>query len=205
MSADQSIKPVEYRPVIGFPGYRVGDDGTVWSCWVRVRLGYARGTKCVIGTEWKRLKAKPNSRGYPRVTLCRDGKIVQRTVHRIVLEAFVGPRPQGLQCCHEDDVKTNNSLTNLRWGTPKSNQADSIRNGTFCRGERQGGSKLKKNDVLRIRIRHEQGASLSAIAQEHGVTKSCVADVVKGRSWSWLQATTVNTISFARTSEPKTP
>jgi hypothetical protein len=34
-----SQPPVEYRDVPGFPGYRVGTDGSVWSCWERTAGG----------------------------------------------------------------------------------------------------------------------------------------------------------------------
>lgn len=63
--------------------------------------------------------------GYPRVSL--RGKWLQ--VHRLVLEAFVGPCPEGLECRHLDDVKTNNHLSNLMWGTRIENRADMVRNG----------------------------------------------------------------------------
>jgi len=46
---------VEYRDIPGFPGYRAGDDGSVWSLWKKVFGGY-RSPRWVIGDEWKRLK-----------------------------------------------------------------------------------------------------------------------------------------------------
>jgi hypothetical protein len=52
-----------------------------------------------------------------------------RAVHQLVLEAFVGPRPEGLVCCHRDDNSFNNHLSNLRWDTPQANERDKIRNG----------------------------------------------------------------------------
>jgi hypothetical protein len=50
-------------------------------------------------------------------------------VHHLVLLAFIGPRPDGLQGLHFDDDASNNSLGNLRWGTPSANMHDCIRNG----------------------------------------------------------------------------
>jgi hypothetical protein len=67
---------------------------------------------------------------YPVVALyTADHKRVQRPVHQLVLEAFVGPRLPGTEACHEDDITTNNKLTNLRWGTKKENAQDRLRNG----------------------------------------------------------------------------
>lgn len=50
-------------------------------------------------------------------------------VHRLVLEAFVGPCPDGMVACHWDDNPENNHLNNLRWDTESSNQRDKVRNG----------------------------------------------------------------------------
>ena len=60
----------------------------------------------------------------------RDGYPVVHGIklHRLVLEAFVGPRPRGQMCCHADDNPDNNRLDNLRWGTSRENQQDRIRN-----------------------------------------------------------------------------
>jgi len=63
--------------------------------------------------------------GYPTVNL--SAKTYQ--VHVLMLKAFVGPRPSGLYGCHNDDVRTNNVLSNLRWGTPSSNSQDKLRHG----------------------------------------------------------------------------
>lgn len=59
------------------------------------------------------------------------GITVTRYVHHLVLEAFMGLRPQGTEACHWDGDATNNRLANLRWDTSKGNKADSIRLGTF--------------------------------------------------------------------------
>lgn len=63
-----------------------------------------------------------------QVKLCKGGDICTTLVHRIVLEAFVGPCPEGAVACHWDDDPDNNCLDNLRWGTPKDNAQDAIRN-----------------------------------------------------------------------------
>jgi HNH endonuclease/NUMOD4 motif len=65
---------------------------------------------------------------------------VARKVHHLVLEAFVGPRPEGMEALHWDDDPSNNHLINLRWGTHSENVHDSVRNGThssFTRRDRR--------------------------------------------------------------------
>lgn len=69
------------------------------------------------------------SNGRPMVALSVNGKARRTGVGPLVLEAFVGPRPPGMDCCHWDDVPTNNVLGNLRWATPAANTADKLRNG----------------------------------------------------------------------------
>ena len=94
-----------WRPYPADPRYQVSDHG---------RVKGLRG----------QLLSLPITEGYRRVTV--GGKAIG--VHVMVLESFVGPRPDGLIACHWDDVKTNNLLTNLRWGTYSDNQVDSVRN-----------------------------------------------------------------------------
>lgn len=88
--------------------------------------------------------------GYLRVGLCKQGKTRTELVHPLVLEAFVGPRPEGCDCCHLNDVPDDNRLENLRWGTRSQNILDSVRNGnhinarkTHCiRGHQLSGANL---------------------------------------------------------------
>ena len=60
-----------------------------------------------------------------------NGRTVSRYVHHLVLEAFVGPRPEGTEACHGDGNGTNNKLANLRWDTHAENIKDSVSHGTF--------------------------------------------------------------------------
>lgn len=45
-------------------------------------------------------------------------------VHRAMLEAFVGPCPEGMECCHNNGNGLDNRLENLRWDTREENIAD---------------------------------------------------------------------------------
>ena len=61
---------------------------------------------------------------YPYFMLVnQDGKKLFRKTGRLVLEAFVGPRPDGSQVSHLDDDPSNSNLTNLAWETSDQNQA----------------------------------------------------------------------------------
>ncbi|MFL6113118.1 MAG: hypothetical protein ACJ786_17430, partial [Catenulispora sp.] len=55
----------ELRQVVGFPGYLVGSDGSVWSLWVR-------GSP-YMGGKARRMRTKPQASGYVMVGLCSGG------------------------------------------------------------------------------------------------------------------------------------
>lgn len=69
------------------------------------------------------------SHGYHYVGLYRDGKIHRVRVHRLVLSAWRGACPDGMDGLHRNDDRDNNSLSNLYWGTPTQNGHDAVRNG----------------------------------------------------------------------------
>ncbi len=47
----------------------------------------------------------------------------------LVLKAFVGPRPHGMEACHNNGDSTDNRLENLRWDTPSANNYDLVLHG----------------------------------------------------------------------------
>lgn len=69
----------------------------------------------------KILKPKIERTGYLRVALFNGGKRKEYKVHRLVMLAFVGECPYGLQVNHKDENKRNNMLANLEYVTPKEN------------------------------------------------------------------------------------
>lgn len=70
------------------------------------------------------------STGYFAFNLTRRGKRKQMSAHRAVLLSFVGPPPDGHQGCHNNGIRTDNRLCNLRWDTVKNNHADKVLHGT---------------------------------------------------------------------------
>ena len=109
----------EWRPVPGFPGYEVSD------------LGQVASTRVWRGKPGRRLlRPAPNGRsGHLKVWLSSTPRQVSRYVHHLVAEAFIGPRPDGLLVCHNDDNPSNNAVWNLRYGTYSDNEYDKVRNG----------------------------------------------------------------------------
>jgi hypothetical protein len=118
-----------WKLVAGFPGYEVSDLGQVRSVdrTVIYRDGRRRTYPSVLLTP-----IPTGLLGHLRVNLGRDaeGVIQRRYVHRIVLEAFVGPCPDGMEGCHGPTGPTDNRLSNLRWDTRSANNHDKAVHGT---------------------------------------------------------------------------
>lgn len=184
MSDGDSTAPAEYRPIDGYPGYRVGSDGTVWTCFERYQNPRDGRIEWCSGSQWTLLRTFRDSRGRKRCEL-RDkyGVPSKQFIHRLVLLAFAGPCPPGKECCHGDGDTTNNRATNLRWDTPVENAADRSRHGTQVRGQSQHLAKLTEDDVRSIRLMFECGESLRAIAKRVGVTPENVSLIVKRKTW----------------------
>jgi hypothetical protein len=66
--------------------------------------------------------------GYKRVGLTKDNKTINRTVHRLVLQSFLGHK-EGLVINHKNGIKTDNRLENLEWCTISENTKHSHDNG----------------------------------------------------------------------------
>lgn len=77
---------------------------------------------------------KPN--GYVYVNLKDKPRKRRRYVHQLVLEAFVGPRPEGHEACHVNGERGDNRLTNLRWDTISENRLDIGRMGRHNEGSK---------------------------------------------------------------------
>lgn len=112
-----------WKPVVGYEGiYEVSD------------LGNVRGVDRIdaAGRRWKGrpLSPKMHSGGYFCVNLSKNAQRSMKFVHRLVLEAFVGPCLEGRESLHGPTGQTDNRLVNLRWGTHGENLSDRIAHGT---------------------------------------------------------------------------
>lgn len=75
-------------------------------------------------------KLQPNKHRYVQVMLCFEGKIKNRYVHQLVCEAFIGPCPEGMEVRHGPNGRSDNSISNLSYGTRSQNELDKRRDGT---------------------------------------------------------------------------
>ncbi len=104
-----------------------------------------------------------------------------RYVHRMVLETWAGPCPDGHQASHLDGNRQHNAITNLVWETPVENHARKILHGTHPVGEK-GPSHVLTWDRVTV-MRREFVSLIKRLAVEHGVSKMTVRRVLTGESW----------------------
>lgn len=157
-------------PVVGFEGhYEVSEAGVVYS----LKYGARRALVGPIG-----------SHGYRAISLSDGKRKSIKTVHRIVLEAFVGRPPNGMVTRHLNGLCLDNRLSNLCYGSYEENMADKLAHGTHNRGERNPRSRLTETDVRDMRrAREECELSYSQLAKAFGVTKNVAAQVVRRETW----------------------
>lgn len=132
---------------------------------------YAASTFGRIAFNGRVLAAEKGPRGYRQ----SRGAVV----HRLVADAFYGPRPRGREVRHLDGDRLNNRPGNLAYGTSKQNKRDAIRHGTLAK-------KLDRDAVVAIRRAVRRGRSKASLARKFGVSRSLVAQVVERRCWRWL-------------------
>lgn len=188
MIEDQEV----WKPISGWP-YEV-------SSWGRVRRlefskpFYEAGR--LLATRCRRGKGG----GYPSVWLHRrkpgesKSEVRAACVHTLVMEAFVGPRPFGMQVNHKDADKSNNRIENLEYCTPKENAQHAKRLGLLggggkkgprpqIRGEKNPNSKYSRQQIIQCHALRHKGRSYRQIAAETGVTFHYVKKVLCGENW----------------------
>lgn len=181
MSEVESTRAGEiYKPIEGYPGYLVSNFGDVQSCWTR-------GKSSRMISHWRSLKQHFSTGGYARISIQRNSEPFTLTISRLVLKAFVGPCPEGMECRHLDGNQKNNRLDNLRWGTHIENEADKTSHGTRPYGANNVMAKITDDDVREIRRLCESGHKPRDVAKIFGMTQpniSCIA-----RRFTWKHVT----------------
>ncbi len=172
----------EYRDIPGFPGYRVGSDGTVWSCRKIKGSGYGKAPIGFMSDTFHELKSdKRKIDGRKRYTVRNaSGKFCKRYASHLVLFAFSGPRPEGQEACHNNGNCLDDSVSNVRWGTSESNKADMNLHGTQRKGRQIQTAKLTESDVSEIR---KIGKPLKQHAERYGVSETLISLVLQKRIW----------------------
>ena len=155
---------MNWKDIQGYEGlYQVSDCGQVKSC-ERV-TGNGKG---YIQKE-RILKLRLNTTGYHYVSLCKDGKVRNFLVHRLVALACL-EGDSTLTINHKDECKTNNHVSNLEYLTKGDNVRAWIKN-----------NPERKAEIVRESIKKARGASLKAQSQQ-------VLDTQTGKTFPSIKA-----------------
>jgi hypothetical protein len=170
-----------WKPIAGYEGYyMISSLGRIKSE-DRTIPHQKTGSRFISG---KVLKTGLRPNGYTMIVLRKENKKETRTIHTLVAEAFIGPRPEGMLVCHGSGGKQDNRVENLYYGTPEQNNGpDKQRDGTLLIGERNHRSSLTDEDVIAIRKSNAKGVTLANI---YRVSEQCISDIRNNRRWTHL-------------------
>jgi len=161
-----------WKDIPCFPGYQVSDLGRVASLKQRKRA--SRGW--MITTSHQRILSPDSSRNYRTVILCRCGIQACRKISVLVALAFLGPRPKGMQVCHNDGNSHNDELTNIRYDTPQNNARDTVIHG------RKG--RFTRSQICDIRAQRADGIDANSLAAEYETTPAVISNIAGGRRYA---------------------
>lgn len=161
----------------------------------------------------KKLKPIKQKNGYYHVSLCKNKKIYQKRLHRLVAEAFI-PNPENKpDVNHIDMDKSNNKASNLEWVTKKENnqkmfELNPPRTNTKKRKEMQLKNIKKATEKNKIKVGQFKNGRLIKIydsitdaGKELGIDSSHISACCKskphfktshGFEWKYMQKNEVN-------------
>ncbi len=171
------MRPENWLPIPGYEGrYCVSDHGNV------LHMDFKKTGLPGL------LKPSPVRGGYLSVELWLGSESKRFTIHRLVMMAFVGPKPDGHNINHIDGNKLNNSSSNLEYVTFSENSKHSFRLGLQCnKGEQHSQARLNEEKVRDIRRRVKNGESKHALAKEFAVSYAAIHYVSTGKRWGHVK------------------
>ena len=154
-------------PIRGYEEYSAMEDGRIWSS--------KRG---------KFLSTSKDHNGYYRTSIQHNKKSMGVPIHKLVLLAYVGSCPDGMECRHLNGIRTDNHIDNLEWNTHSKNMKDRKKHGTHPKGEQVSTHKLNQKDIKGIRELNHQGCKQKDIATRYNITQSTVSDIINKKIWN---------------------
>lgn len=170
-----------FKDVIDYEGlYQISNFGNVKSLSRKIKS--SRGFRVM---RERILKPATDRKGYLAVSLTKNGKSKTIKVHSIVTLCFLGERKNNHQVNHKDGNKQNNHLSNLEYCTRAENIQHAFDNGLITRkkGEEHFRSKLKNEDILKIRKMSKSGFSQRQISKLFSVNHNTIGSVLRGETW----------------------
>lgn len=164
----------QWRPVFKYESlYQISNHGSI--------------RRLLADGKYRYISTKVDWRGY-RTAHLSNKKAKTIKIHKMVLEAFDRPKPEGMQANHKDANKLNNHISNLEWVTPSENVIHSYKHGLQPdnRGENNGQSKLKPCEVIEIRRLYSLKISQAKISKMFRVSRSMVGFITSRHRWAHI-------------------
>lgn len=166
----------EWKPVVGLEEfYEVSNLGNIRSL---VRKGIANYGERFYGG--KNVKPFIATSGYLSVNLTKKNYRKQYLLHRIVLEAFVGKCPEGMEGCHNNGNRLDSRLENLRWDTRSNNALDKRNHLTWQAGQNNGNAKLTNEQAKEIK---QSKLSANKLTKIYNVSQTTILRIKRGESY----------------------
>ena len=166
-----------WKTVPNFPNYLINKCGKIKSIYRGRNTG-------------RILRQHTSYGGYSTVVLGCNGTMYNLYVHRLLLEAFVGPCPNDMEACHNNGNPADNRLENLRWDTCSNNVKDAISHGTArCvnqAGEQHHNAKLTNKKVQEIRKLSADGIAGIELSKVFCISKAQISRILTRKRWKHI-------------------
>lgn len=181
-----------WKDIANYEGvYQVSNLGNIRS--VDRSILCKNGRKKIL--KGKTLINQKYTNGYLFVCLSKNGVVTQRIVHRLVALAFLGVPEVKMDVNHINEIKTDNTLTNLEWVTHKSNInygtaiKRRVENSNF-KGEnnpmfgKTGSNNTRSKPIIQKSLDGKfikEFDSIASVNRELGFNNSTISGAAKGR------------------------
>jgi hypothetical protein len=150
----------EWRTIPDFPNYEITETG-------KIRHKEKKKTR----------KASPSKRGYPVISLRKDGKHYLRTIHILVAKTFI-PNPENKpEINHKDGNKWNYNINNLEWTTRKENADHARRTGLHKSDGQKRVAQFDRNGMI-LNVFD----SVTNASKETGIGRCNISAVARGNT-----------------------
>lgn len=175
-----------WRPIPDHAGYEASSMGRIRSV-TRLESDGRGGQRIRYGKILTEHPARPPRLPYLRVGMQVGGRLVTRSVGRLVCLAFHGRPADGLHAAHLDNDCQNNRPENLAWVSPAENLSHQLIFGTRPLGSQKKLAKLNEDLVRKIRSMARPDFRARKIALALGLGTGAVHGVLVGKTWKHVQ------------------
>jgi len=180
----------QWKPVVGFGDwYEVSDQGRVRSYRTQ-GTGKRRKLPVLLHGGYSRKRNRGFLPYHYYLLRSITGDKVYRLAGRLVLEAFVGPTPDGTEVSHINGDPLDDRLDNLAWESHKDNMARINGNGKRYTAEQvramiaeRDARKINAKRVKEIRELLEEGLTIRQLACRYDVSHQTIYNISRKATW----------------------